>query len=682
MANAMTFDFKVEGSDAAQKQLDLLGQTMKTMQAQMDYVSQKFKLFGGTIGVTTSKLLLLNSQAKEQKKVLDILSAEQGKQIQALNSAREALSELTKGKKQYTDLTEDEKKAVDDAKDKVLEHQLAVSKLQEEYLHARTNMDGFADAAKGSLKEAFDQSSVNALGQKLAGGFRVALSGMQSALTGFGAAMAKSLPATIGAATKAAVSLVSYAKDKFVDYAKNIYSAAMSTEMGEAFKEQFEEVKGSAQGVLNEAFAPMFQGLSGLLTAFGPQLTTALSGIFQGGDGNLLADGLTRLFTEGIVLLSQQLPTILEGLNTVVVAVLTALGQSLPALIGALLPVLMESFAFLIASVVDLLPDLLPVLLEAGMQLFLQLINGLNMVVPILIGQLPEIIGQVSQVIIENLPLLINAGVELLLNLMEGVTVALPELMEQFMAMVPTLANLISENLPKIIETGIELLTSLITGITDAVPELIDKVVELIPTIVNTLLDNLPKLVQAGLELLVAIAVGLVQAIPDLIREIPTIAGKIIDAFKEVDWWGLGKELLLGIGKGIVEAGGALWDMVKAACAGILKKIKGFFGIHSPSRVFRDQVGINLAKGLGLGFLGEMDKVGEQMKEAIPTRFGGIAIGGGPNAAFVAASAGAPGGVVLNQTVNNYSPKALSPAETARLNRNAMRQMMMGVKFA
>ena len=150
MANAMTFDFKVEGSDAAQKQLDLLGQTMKTMQAQMDYVSQKFKLFGGTIGVTTGKLLLLNSQAKEQKKVLDILSAEQGKQIQALNSAREALSELTKGKKQYTDLTEDEKKAVDDAKDKVLEHQLAVSKLQEEYLHARTNMDGFANAAKGS----------------------------------------------------------------------------------------------------------------------------------------------------------------------------------------------------------------------------------------------------------------------------------------------------------------------------------------------------------------------------------------------------------------------------------------------------------------------------------------------------------------------------------------------------
>ena len=71
------------------------------------------------------------------------------------------------------------------------------------------------------------------------------------------------------------------------------------------------------------------------------------------------------------------------------------------------------------------------------------------------------------------------------------------------------------------------------------------------------------------------------------------------------------------------------------------------------------------------------------MKNAIPTRFGGIVLAGGISpSTLAAASAGVPGGVVLNQTVNNYSPKALSPAETARLNRNAMRQMVMGVKFA
>ena len=41
------------------------------------------------------------------------------------------------------------------------------------------------------------------------------------------------------------------------------------------------------------------------------------------------------------------------------------------------------------------------------------------------------------------------------------------------------------------------------------------------------------------------------------------------------------------------------------------------------------------------------------------------------------AAAGAP---TYNQTVNNYSPKALSPAESARLTRNSTRQMLLSVK--
>jgi phage-related protein len=41
------------------------------------------------------------------------------------------------------------------------------------------------------------------------------------------------------------------------------------------------------------------------------------------------------------------------------------------------------------------------------------------------------------------------------------------------------------------------------------------------------------------------------------------------------------------------------------------------------------------------------------------------------------ATAGAP---TYNQTVNNYSPKALSPAESARLTRNSTRQMLLSIK--
>ncbi len=53
----------------------------------------------------------------------------------------------------------------------------------------------------------------------------------------------------------------------------------------------------------------------------------------------------------------------------------------------------------------------------------------------------------------------------------------------------------------------------------------------------------------------------------------------------------------------------------------MISTVKSFFGIHSPSTVFRDQIGINLAKGLGIGFVDEMDDVNKQMQDAVETEF-------------------------------------------------------------
>ena len=49
--------------------------------------------------------------------------------------------------------------------------------------------------------------------------------------------------------------------------------------------------------------------------------------------------------------------------------------------------------------------------------------------------------------------------------------------------------------------------------------------------------------------------------------------------------------------------------------------ILGFFGVHSPSTLFRDGLGKNLALGLGLGFTDEMENVSKEMQDAIPKSF-------------------------------------------------------------
>lgn len=55
--------------------------------------------------------------------------------------------------------------------------------------------------------------------------------------------------------------------------------------------------------------------------------------------------------------------------------------------------------------------------------------------------------------------------------------------------------------------------------------------------------------------------------------------------------------------------------------SGLTSKIKNFFGIHSPSTLFRDEIGENLALCLGEGFTEEMANVTKEMNDAIPRSF-------------------------------------------------------------
>lgn len=83
----------------------------------------------------------------------------------------------------------------------------------------------------------------------------------------------------------------------------------------------------------------------------------------------------------------------------------------------------------------------------------------------------------------------------------------------------------------------------------------------------------------------------------------------------------IGRNLVQGLWNGISNATDWIVDKVKGFGGSVLSAIKGFFGIHSPSTVFRDEIGKNLALGLGEGFTKELDSISDDMNNAIPTEF-------------------------------------------------------------
>lgn len=82
--------------------------------------------------------------------------------------------------------------------------------------------------------------------------------------------------------------------------------------------------------------------------------------------------------------------------------------------------------------------------------------------------------------------------------------------------------------------------------------------------------------------------------------------------------WNIGSEIVSGIWNGISSGLGWIKSMISGWVGNVTDFIKSLFGIASPSKVMRDEVGKYLAQGIGVGFADEMDSVTAQMEDAIP----------------------------------------------------------------
>lgn len=206
--------------------------------------------------------------------------------------------------------------------------------------------------------------------------------------------------------------------------------------------------------------------------------------------------------------------------------------------------------------------------------------------------------------LVENLPIFLQMGINILLSLIQGITQALPDLIPMMVKVIMDMVNILLDNIDLIIECGIQLLVALTEGIMNALPELIARLPEIIIKIVSKLIELSPQLLSAALRIIMALAEGLIKFIPEIISRIPQIIKSIISAFGKgiKDFANIGKNLMNGLWGGIKNTWNDLKSKVEDLGKGIVKKFKNVFGIHSPSKLFRDEIGKNLILGVGVAF--------------------------------------------------------------------------------
>lgn len=258
----------------------------------------------------------------------------------------------------------------------------------------------------------------------------------------------------------------------------------------------------------------------------------------------------------------------------------------------------------IINSLLSAILNNLPKLIDAGIKIVIGLADAIIKALPKLVSGAIQLITSLCMYIIQALPMLIQAGIGIIIQLVNALVDALPKLIPATIDMLLTILETLIDNVDMLIDASIKIMLALTDGILNALPILIDKVPTIIEKLLKALIDNAPKILKAGLEINKKLLDGIIKIFPQLKEKGKEIVDKIHDAIssKIASIKEVGGHIVTGLWQGISDKFGWLTGQLQSFAHNVTDKLKSFFGIHSPSRVMRDEVGQWLAKGVSLGF--------------------------------------------------------------------------------
>jgi hypothetical protein len=228
-----------------------------------------------------------------------------------------------------------------------------------------------------------------------------------------------------------------------------------------------------------------------------------------------------------------------------------------------------------------------------------------------------QLIPQVGQLLINLVPMLWDTLNELLTSTLNLISENVDPLVNTVLDLVTSFINFILDNLPRIIEVGLQIVLALATGIADRIDDIIPAVISVILKIVEIIVDNVDLIIDATLKLMIGISKGIVQSIPEILTKIVILTAKIIKALLDLlspsNLLDVGSQIVRGIWGGISNGFDWFKKKIKSWVGNVMSFIKNLFGIHSPSRVMRDEVGLQIGRGVANGITKSVSDVQNAM---------------------------------------------------------------------
>lgn len=338
------------------------------------------------------------------------------------------------------------------------------------------------------------------------------------------------------------------------------------------------QILDSFKGPATQGISMLADGISSLPQAFKGMMSTMMPVLQQ--IGSVFQSSFApvgQVFTTQLLPAMQPFLQALQNLGNAIMPILNAAFQTFMPVLGSLVANLTQIGATIMTTITPVINNMAAVfntILPVIQQQFTVWANAIQGVINAVFPYIQTIISTVMNVI--------NAIISVVLAGVQG----------NWNAVWNAIGNLVStvwNGIKANVTAALNAVSGVVSSMMGVISNTWSNAWNTVKSFVSNIWNGITNAVRNGVN-----SVG---------NAVNSVKGKITGAFNGAGSWlvSAGRNILQGLTNGIKGAIGAVLNTISGVAQKVVDTVKHILGIHSPSRVFRDEVGKMIPAGLGIG---------------------------------------------------------------------------------
>lgn len=338
-----------------------------------------------------------------------------------------------------------------------------------------------------------------------------------------------------------------------------------------------------------------------------------------------LAEGLT----EALPLIIERMPELIEGMIEALVGsqqafidayvqLFSLIGEALPQITEALSAVMPELVEMMVAVMIEQMP----IMIEGFVTLFSAIVQATPQILAAILGIFPAIGAGIKNSLLALVPQMVQDGYTLFTASVQRIPEVVSQVSSSAKLLASTGMDMLKSKVGEMSTAGFEFFMGSVQRVAEVISTASDRAKNLAAQSVSSITGSTGNMVSAGFEFFMGMLANIGQVASNVVTAITDIGNSAVSAISGLagSMASAGLALVQGLWSGISSGAGWLKGMIQGWASDIVSSAKAAFGIHSPSRVFRDEVGKQIILGFVKGIddnahltLASMDKMGNSI---------------------------------------------------------------------